>query len=145
VPWTAIPGCLQELGVQPQVINAIAAFYGPSTPTLLGSTPPIEAEVSKGVCQGCPCSPLIFAAVVHWAVVELRGVPHLVVFADDVVVAHPPAISSNAVLETATRIFWKWGFEVNPSKSEHYAKGATFRHLGPCHRRTAPQAIAPVR
>ena len=51
VPWRAIPGALDDLGVPPRIINAVAGFYAPSRPELLGSPHQRRRRLLKMVAE----------------------------------------------------------------------------------------------
>lgn len=117
----------KRLGIPDRLLLYLRELYGNVTTTLrVGREKSAEITVGQGVRQGDPLSPLLFNAVIDWAVSELDArlgikvgpftVGYLA-FADDIVLLTQNDAAMQAQLDRLARAFGRMGLSVNEKKS----------------------------
>jgi hypothetical protein len=133
---------MTERGFQPQYIQVVRDLYTDCTTVLHlnGETDNGSVPCRRGVKQGCPISPYLFALVMdpllyhpnqHTAALEIpkstgedarEDVEYVhrfgaAAFADDIVIVSETLVGAQSLIDDATNFFQTTGLQVNPQKT----------------------------
>lgn len=109
VPHEAIKHALLRNGVSNLFISYVLAFLNERHCRF-------AAKIEAGVPQGDPLSMLLFCLVIDPTLTKISAKYKGLGYADDMVVAHPPNISSQSIIEEVKQELLKYGLQVQNDK-----------------------------
>ena len=134
VSWATIRRALTRVGVPDHMIQWVLSSYEGATSALVADGIPLgEVQLTRGVNQGDPLSPILFNLVLD-EVLEALGREavgvnigtckiNAIAFADDLVIIAETAQGLQNLVDTTIDIMAKGGLEVNPGKCRSLSLG----------------------